>query len=65
MSDPLILASSSPRRRDLLSIAGIPFEVHVPWMGKSLANPLTVRTPAECFAFFPEEHTKFLPESRL
>ena len=30
MPDPLILASSSPRRRELLSQAGIPYEVDAP-----------------------------------
>lgn len=28
MDKPLILASSSPRRREILTLAGIPFEVH-------------------------------------
>lgn len=30
MADPLILASTSPRRRELLALSGIPFEVFAP-----------------------------------
>lgn len=39
MADPLILASSSPRRRELLSLAGIPFEVCSPQVDEHCALP--------------------------
>ena len=61
MSDPLILASSSPRRRDLLSIAGIPFEVHVPEVdefcdlpAESAVAELSRRKALACRQAFPE-----------
>ena len=37
--DILILASQSPRRRELLTQAGIPFEVHVPDVDESCSLP--------------------------
>ena len=42
--DPIVLASASPRRRELLEQLGVPFEVHVsgleeqPWPGEKPAN---------------------------
>ena len=39
MVDPLILASSSPRRQELLSRVGIPFEICVPEVDESCSLP--------------------------
>lgn len=39
MADPLILASSSPRRRELLTQAGIPFEICAPQVDERCALP--------------------------
>ncbi|MBQ3705817.1 MAG: septum formation protein Maf [Clostridia bacterium] len=39
MADPLILASSSPRRRELLTQAGIPFELFVPQVEEACDLP--------------------------
>ena len=36
---PLILASSSPRRQELLAQAGIPFEIHAPEVNEDCALP--------------------------
>lgn len=39
MTEPLILASSSPRRRQLLAQAGIPFEVDAPQVDEACSLP--------------------------
>lgn len=39
MRQPLILASSSPRRRELLSRVGLPYEIFVPDVDESCALP--------------------------
>lgn len=39
MAEPLILASSSPRRRELLALAGIPFEADAPEVDEACDLP--------------------------
>ncbi len=43
MAPPFVLASGSPRRRDLLTEAGLQFEIIVPTIAESAARTLTIR----------------------
>ena len=38
-ADPLVLASQSPRRRELLTQSGLPFEVYVPHVDETCSLP--------------------------
>ena len=46
----LILASTSPRRRDLLRAAGFEFEVFTPGVGEIASSSLTLREATSCNA---------------
>ena len=56
----LLLASASPRRRELLAQAGLPFEVHVPQVDETCSLPageavaeLSRRKALACLSDFP------------
>ena len=59
-ANTLVLASQSPRRRELLNQAGLPFEIHVPQVDETCSLPakeavaeLSRRKAAACVSGFP------------
>lgn len=47
---PLILASTSPRRHELLTLLGVPFEVRVPFFDERLVPGRLAIEQVQCFA---------------